>query len=126
MAPLSLGALCRKTVAANIDELSYVSDLPYSKVKDLLARVRHDDQLRDIEEASPQIQNGTDELWEVWTNKKFSVQLKKMKKLNNDRPLEIASWRDLYWQLREEDGELLQSCPTRTYNIHILTWNTNR
>lgn len=108
MPPLSLGALCRKTAVANIDELSYVSYLPYSRVKDILVHVRNDQQLNDIEEASPQIKGETDELWEVLARKKFLVQLKKMKKLNNDLPLEIDSWKVLYWQLRKEDGKPFQ------------------
>lgn len=108
MAPPSLGALCRKTVVANIDELTYVSYLPYERVRSLLSHVRDGKQLQGIEEMSPQIQAYSDELWEAFTKKKFPVQLKKRRKLNNDLPLDIISWRDLYWELRKEDGEILQ------------------
>lgn len=106
MPPPPLGALCRKTAVAHIDELAYVSDLPYHMVRGILAHVRHGQQLKEIEEASPQIKNEDGELWEALTKKKFLVQLKKMKKLNNDHDLEIACWRGFYWKLQKEDGEL--------------------
>lgn len=120
MPPPSLGSLCRKTAIANIDELTYVADLPYNRVMDILSHVRNDYQLKEIEENSPQIQLKDDELWAALAQKKFPVQLKKMRKLNHDRPLEVASWRDLYWKLREEDGESPPSpiFPMRTEHAH--------
>lgn len=122
MAPLSLGALCRKTVVANIDELTYVGDLPYDKVKDLLALVRNDGQLQEIEQLSPQIQNDDDGLWAAFARKKFLPQLKKMKKLNNDQDVVPLSWRRMYWDLRKEDGRcLLLYMPSYAKSMRMLT-----
>lgn len=112
-----LGALCRAILVANIDMLTYVSDMPYEKVQDILAHVRYEDQLREIERNSPQVQFTNDELWAALAHKKFPVQLKKLRKLNNDQPLEVGSWKDLFEQLHKEDGA--SSLP---YLVHTCTY----
>lgn len=122
MAPPSLGAFCRTIAIANIDEVTYVSDLPYDKVRDILRQVRSGSHLKLIEDASPQIKKHDAELWESLTRKEFPLQLKRMKKLNNDEDLVVDCWRTLNLKLRKEDGKFSCWFLPCLQNMRMLTW----
>ncbi|KAI3400265.1 hypothetical protein diail_3646 [Diaporthe ilicicola] len=97
----SLAGLCRKTIWANIDELSYVSTLPYWKVRDILKQVKTASQLAVIEEYSPQIVGEDAELWEAFCQKDFRVPMKR----KDYQPENPRSWRQVYERYAEEERE---------------------
>ncbi|KAJ0121403.1 rna polymerase ii transcription factor siii subunit a [Diaporthe amygdali] len=97
----SLAGLCRKTIWANIDELSYVSNLPYWKVRDILKHVKTASQLAVIEDYSPQIVGEDAELWEAFCRRDFPVPVKR----KDYQPENPRSWRQVYERYAEEERE---------------------
>ncbi|KAK7745333.1 hypothetical protein SLS53_002829 [Cytospora paraplurivora] len=97
----SLAGLCRKTIFANIDELSYVSTLPYDKCREILQHVKTPQQLAVIEEYSPQIVGEDSELWEAFIKKDFRVPMKR----KNYEPENPRSWRKVYERYAKEEAE---------------------
>ncbi|ROV99933.1 hypothetical protein VMCG_06189 [Cytospora schulzeri] len=97
----SLAGLCRKTIFANIDELSYVSTLPYEKCREILKHVKTAQQLAVIEEYSPQIRGEDSELWEAFIRKDFPVPMKR----KNYEPENPRSWRKVYERYAKEEAE---------------------
>ncbi|ROW16300.1 hypothetical protein VPNG_01898 [Cytospora leucostoma] len=97
----SLAGLCRKTIFANIDELSYVSTLPYEKCREILQHVKTPQQLAVIEEYSPQIVGEDSELWEAFIKKHFRVPMKR----KNYEPENPRSWRKVYERYAKEEAE---------------------
>lgn len=88
----SLAGLCRRVIWDNIDELSYVSTLPYFKVRDILKQVKTASQLAVIEEYSPQIVGEDAELWEAFCRRDFRVPMKR----EPCEPENPRAWRDVY------------------------------
>lgn len=88
----SLAGLCRRVIWDNIDELSYVSTLPYFKVRDILKRVKTASQLAVIEEYSPQIVGEDAELWEAFCRRDFRVPMKR----EPHEPENPRAWREVY------------------------------
>ncbi|KUI65827.1 Transcription elongation factor B polypeptide 3 [Cytospora mali] len=97
----SLAGLCRKTIFANIDELSYVSTLPYEKCREILKHVKNPQQLAIIEEYSPQIVGEDSELWEAFIRRDFPVPMKR----KNYEPENPRSWRKVYERYEREERE---------------------
>lgn len=97
----TLAGLCRRTIWANIDELSYVSTLPYWKVRDILKQVKSASQLAVIEEYSPQIVGEDAELWEAFCKRDFRVPMKR----KDYQPENPRSWRQVYERYAEEERE---------------------
>lgn len=97
----SLAGLCRKTIYANIDELSYVSTLPYEKCREILKHVKTAQQLAVIEEYSPQIIGEDSELWEAFIRRDFPVPMKR----KNYEPENPRSWRKVYDRYAKEEAE---------------------
>lgn len=95
----SLAGLCRRVIWDNIDELSYVSTLPYFKVRDILKQVKTASQLAVIEEYSPQIIGEDAELWEAFCKRDFRVPMKR-DPLEPENP---RAWRQLYEYYAEEE-----------------------
>lgn len=88
----TLAGLCRRVIWDNIDELSYVSTLPYFKVCDILKQVKTASQLAVIEEYSPQIVGEDAELWEAFCKRDFRVPMKRKPR----EPENPRAWRDVY------------------------------
>ncbi|KAI7789016.1 rna polymerase ii transcription factor siii subunit a [Diaporthe eres] len=88
----SLAGLCRRVIWDNIDELSYVSTLPYFKVRDILKQVKTASQLAVIEEYSPQIVGEDAELWEAFCRRDFRVPMKR----DPHEPENPRAWRGVY------------------------------
>ncbi|KAI9824892.1 MAG: hypothetical protein M1832_001497 [Thelocarpon impressellum] len=63
MPPSSLLRLAKKKCIANIQGINDVGGQPYEQVRDVLLQVQNPEQLRRIEENSPQIQGQTGEIW---------------------------------------------------------------
>lgn len=95
----SLAGLCRRVIWDNIDELSYVSTLPYFKVRDILKQVKTASQLAVIEEYSPQIVGEDAELWEAFCRRDFRVPMKREPR----EPEDPRAWRDVYEFYAEEE-----------------------
>ncbi|KKY32943.1 putative rna polymerase ii transcription factor siii subunit a [Diaporthe ampelina] len=95
----TLAGLCRRVIWDNIDELSYVSTLPYWKVRDILKQVKTATQLAVIEEYSPQIVGEDAELWEAFCKRDFRVPMKREPYL----PENSRSWRQVYEHYAEEE-----------------------
>lgn len=100
MPPKSLMALCYATVRKHIDELDYVSTLPYWKIKDpILVHVKNPSQLAVIEENSPQIVGEDSELWEAMCKRDFMVPMKR----DPREPENPRAWRQVYEYYAEEE-----------------------
>lgn len=95
----TLAGLCRRVIWDNIDELSYVSNLPYFKVRDILKQVKTASQLAVIEEYSPQIVGEDAELWEAFCKRDFRVPMKRDPYL----PENSRSWRQVYEHYAEDE-----------------------
>ncbi|KAG6363313.1 hypothetical protein INS49_008410 [Diaporthe citri] len=95
----SLAGLCRRVIWDNIDELSYVSTLPYFKVRDILKQVKTASQLAVIEEYSPQIVGEDAELWEAFCRRDFRVPMKR----DPREPENPRAWRDVYEFYADEE-----------------------
>lgn len=95
----SLAGLCRRVIWDNIDELSYVSTLPYFKVRDILKQVKTASQLALIEEYSPQIVGEDEELWEAFCRRDFRVPMKR-RPLDPDDP---KTWHEAYEHYAEQE-----------------------
>lgn len=116
----SLGYLCRQVVKDNIDELAYVSTLPYEAVEDLLVLVKSSSQLECIEQCSPQIVMEADKLWGRLVQTDHQVRHKRnVKQYKADHGQEsdmpVGSWRGLYKKYEQEQSKLFsraQSNPT--------------
>lgn len=110
----SLGYLCRQVVKDNIDELAYVSTLPFEAVEDLLVLVKSSSQLECIEQCSPQIIMESDKLWEGLVQSQHQVRHKRNVKQykadhGQDSDMPVDSWRDLYHKYNQEQGKTFAS-----------------
>lgn len=97
----SLAGLCRRVIWDNIDELSYVSTLPYFKVRDILKQVKTASQLAVIEEYSPQIVGEDAELWEAFCRRDFRVTMKRQEEQWKGELVNPRAWRRVYEWLAE-------------------------
>lgn len=64
--------LCKRVLQTNVASLNDVGDVPYHFLRDVLPGCRVD-QLRDIEELSPQIADEDEEIWELFFKRDFPL-----------------------------------------------------
>lgn len=96
----SLVQLCQATVRRHIDQVDYVSTLPYWRVKDpILKHIKNASQLAVIEENSPQIIGEDSELWEAMCKRDFMVPMKR----DPREPEDPRAWRQVYEYYAEEE-----------------------
>ncbi|KAG8164961.1 hypothetical protein KVR01_005236 [Diaporthe batatas] len=96
----SLVQLCQATVRKHIDQVDYVSTLPYWRVKDpILKHIKNASQLAVIEENSPQIVGEDSELWEAMCKRDFMVPMKR----DPREPEDPRAWRQVYEYYAEEE-----------------------
>lgn len=96
----SLVQLCQTTVRKHIDQVDYVSTLPYWRVKDpILKHIKNASQLAVIEENSPQIVGEDSELWEAMCKRDFMVPMKR----DPREPEDPRAWRQVYEYYAEEE-----------------------
>lgn len=105
----SLVELCHNKIKKNIDQVMYVSTLPYWKVRDpILKHVKDASQLATIEEYSPQIRGEDAELWEAMCKRDFLVPMKR----DPRQPENPQAWREVYEyyadQERKREAEALE------------------
>ncbi|POS73622.1 RNA polymerase II transcription factor SIII subunit A [Diaporthe helianthi] len=96
----SLVQLCQATVRKHIDQVDYVSTLPYWRIKDpILKHIKNASQLAVIEENSPQIVGEDSELWEAMCKRDFMVPMKR----DPREPENPRAWRQVYEYYAEEE-----------------------
>jgi hypothetical protein len=98
----TLVQLCHAKIRKNIDQVMYVSTLPYWKVRDpILKHVKLASQLAIIEEYSPQIIGEDEELWEALCKRDFYVPMKRDPRQPD--PDDAQPWRQVYEYYAEEE-----------------------
>jgi hypothetical protein len=98
----TLVQLCHAQIRKNIDQVMYVSTLPYWKVRNpILKHVKLASQLAIIEEYSPQIIGEDEELWEAFCKRDFYVPMKRDP--HHPDPNDAQPWRQVYEYYAEEE-----------------------
>jgi len=97
----SLVEICSRICIKNIKELDSIADLPYEKLRHILLRVEHAEQLRRIEVNSPQIEGQTGELWLKLIEKDFPLEFK----AKAYKPSDPSRWYKVYKKYKKEHDE---------------------
>lgn len=100
MAPRSLTEMCIRVCIKNVANITDVGDLGYKTIRPVLLKVTSADQLRQIEESSPQIKGEDAELWRKLIERDFPGWRKK-----NYVPKNPESWHKVYARYKREHIE---------------------
>ena len=106
----TLAEMCRALAVKHVGEVMSVGSLAYSKVRGLLMHVDLADQLRIIEENSPQIEGEDAECWQRLIRKKFMNSRAKNYRPDPARP---NAWYEVYERYRREDEAQQQAAEIR-------------